>query len=128
MAGCGRPSGRQLFWAIAFAISLAAGTAVLRHLKMPAAVRFGVPAIPLLAGLFYLRALVDDMRRQKDELQLRIYLEAAAVVVCGLFVVMLTFPILQAAGLVETLDNDIVMGVIVVLGTVGYISAARRYR
>jgi len=128
VASCGWPSGRQLFWAIAFAISLGVGTAVFRHLQVPNAVRYGGPAIPLLAGLFYIRALVDDMRRQKDELQLRIYLEAAAVVVCGLFVVLLTFPILQAAGLVETLNNDIVLGVIVVLGTIGYLNAVRRYR
>jgi len=84
--------------------------------------------IPVLTGLLYLRAMVDDIRRQMDELQLRIYLEAAAVVVCGLFMVMLIYPLLQAARLVGALDYSIVLVLIVVLGTIGYLSAARRYR
>ena len=126
--GCGRPSGRQLYWSIAFGASLILGEAVLRYLTVPAAVRYLVPAVPLLAGLLFVRELVRDIQRQKDELQLRIYLEAAAVVVCGLFIVMLTYPILEAARLVGPLDHLLVEVLIAVLLSVGYLSARRRYR
>jgi uncharacterized membrane-anchored protein len=68
------------------------------------------------------------MRRQMDELQLRIYLEAAAVVACGLFILMLSYPLLEAAHLVGPLDCYVVLVMIVVLGLVGYVSGVRRYR
>ena len=104
------------------------GTAILRYLTVPAAVRYLFPAVPLLAGVLWMRAIVDDIRRQMDELQLRIYLEAAAVVVCGLFIVLLTYPMLQAARLVGPLDSSFVLVLIAVLLSVGYLSARRRYR
>ncbi len=97
-------------------------------MSLPAAARYLIPAIPLLAGFFYIRAMVTDIRRQMDELQLRIYLEAAAVVVCGLFILMLVYPLLEAAHLVGPLNYLIVLGLIFVLGLVGYLSAVRRYR
>ena len=127
-SGCGRPSARQMLWAIVFGISLTVGTAVLRHLQLPAAVRYLIPAVPLLVGFFYMRAMVADIRRQMDELQLRIYLEAAAVVVCGLFLIALSYPMLQAANLAGPLDYLVVLVLIGLLGAIGYISAARRYR
>jgi hypothetical protein len=126
--GCGRPSSRQLFWSLVFAVSLILGTVILRYLTLPAAVRYLVPAVPLLAGLLFVRAMVRDIQRQMDELQLRIYLEAAAVVACGLFIVMLTYPILEAAGLVGPLDHVFVEVLIAVLLCIGYIGARRRYR
>jgi len=125
---CGRPSGRQFLWAIVFGISLGLGSALLKHLSVPAAARYLIPALPFLFGLLYMRAMVGDIRRQMDELQLRIYLEAAAVVVCGLFIIALTYPLLEAAHLVGPLDYMVVLLLIVVLGVVGYITAARRYR
>jgi hypothetical protein len=128
LAGCGRPSGRQLAWAIVFGVSLSIGLAVLRYLTVPTAVRYLIPAVTLFAGAQYLRVLVRDMHRQKDELQLRIYLEAAAVVVCGLFILMVTYPMLEAARLVGPLDSFGVFVLMVVLGVVGYISGVRRYR
>src|SRR5437763_1478341 len=96
MAGCGRPSGRQLVWATVFGTTLPIGLALLKYLHLPTAVRYLIPAVPLFAGVQYLRVLVRDMHRQMDELQLRIYLEAAAVVVCGLFIVMIAHPLLEA--------------------------------
>jgi len=128
LLGCGRPSGRQYLWAILCGASLSIGLAVLRYLHLPTAVRYLIPAVPLFAGAQYLRVLVRDMHRQMDELQLRIYLEAAAVVVCGLFILMLTYPLLEAAHLVGPLDYLAVLVWIVVLGIVGYISGVRRYR
>jgi hypothetical protein len=128
VGGCERPSGRQILWAIAFGASLIAATAILRYLNMPAAVRYLVPAVPLLCGLVYVRVLVDDIRRQRDELQLRIYLEAAVVVLCGLFIVMLIYPLLEAAHLVGPLNSFIVLDIITVLLLVGYFTARRRYR
>jgi hypothetical protein len=126
--GCGRPSRQQLYWSIAFGVSLILGEAVLRYLTVPAAVRYLVPGVPLLAGLLFVREMVRDIQRQKDELQLRIYLEATAVVVCGLFIVMLTYPILEAARLVGSLDHLFVEVLIAVLLIIGYIGARRRYR
>ena len=126
--GCGRPSRRQLLWSIAFAASLILGTAILRYLTVPAAVRYLVPVVPLLAGMLFVREMARDIQKQMDELQLRIYLEAAAVVVCGLFIVMLTYPILEAARLVGPLDHLFVEVLIAVLLVIGYIGARRRYR
>jgi hypothetical protein len=126
--GCPWPSGQEWFWAILFGMLLPVGLTLLRHLHLPTAVRYLIPAVLLFAGAQYLRALVRNMRRQMDELQLRIYLEAAAVVVCGLFILMLTYPLLEAAHLVGALDCYVVLGLIVVLGIVGYISGVRRYR
>jgi hypothetical protein len=128
LAGCGRPSGRQYLWAILCGASLSIGLAVLRYVHLPTAVRYMIPAVPLFAGVQYLRVLVRDMRHQMDELQLRIYLEAAAVVVCGLFILMITHPLLEAAQLVGPVDYMAVLIWMVVLGIVGYISGVRRYR
>lgn len=128
LEGCGRPSGRQIFWVILFGATLSLGGAVLRLLTLPAAVRYLIPAVPLFAGVQYVRVLVSDIRHQMDELQLRIYLEAAAVVVCGLFLLMITYPLLQAANLVGPLDYFVVLVLMVVLGIMGYISGVRRYR
>ena len=128
LLACGRASGRQFLWAIVFGISLGLGTALLRHLSLPAAVRYLIPAFPLVFGLLYVRAMVGDIRRQMDELQLRIYLEAAAVVVCGLFIITLTYPLLEAAHLVGPLDYLVVLVLIAALGIIGYMIAARRYR
>ena len=87
-----------------------------------------IPAVPLFAGIQYLRVLVRDMHQQMDELQLRIYLEAAAVVVCGLFIVMIAHPLLEAAQLLGPVDYLEVLVLMVVLGIMGYISGVRRYR
>src|SRR6266567_7205988 len=103
-SGCGRPSGREVVWSIVFGVTLAIGTAVLRYLSLPPAARYLIPVLPILFGLLYMRAMVDDIRRQMDELQLRIYLEAAAVVVGGLFIIALIYPLLQAAHFVGPLD------------------------
>ena len=128
LLACGRPSGRQFLWAIVFGISLGLGTALLKHLALPAAVRYLVPVVPIVLGLLYMRAMVGDIRRQMDELQLRIYLEAAAVVVGGLFIIALIYPLLEVAHLVGPLDYLAVLVLIAVLGIAGYIIAARRYR
>src|SRR5262245_16009323 len=122
-ASCSRGSTKQFWWTLAFFGSLAGATLALRHLALPAAVRFLVPAVPLMAGLMYLLTMVRDLRRQADELQLRIYLEAAAVVVAGLFIIMLTYPTFQEAGVLPALDPSMVVALVVVLGIGGYINA-----
>src|SRR5579863_10254313 len=75
LEGCGRPSGRQLVWAMVFGVSVSVGLALLRHLSMPPIVRYLIPVVPVLTGARYMQVLVNDTRRQQDELQLRIYLE-----------------------------------------------------
>src|SRR5258706_4522299 len=121
MGCCGRPSGRQLLWAIAFGLTLVAGLMVLRWVPIPLAVQYLVSAVPVFAGGMYMNGLVYDLRRQRDELQLRIYLEASAVVVGGLFLIMCTYPLLQAAHLVGPLDWGNVLLLMSVLGAVAYI-------
>src|SRR5262245_1697924 len=103
IGSCGRASAKQFWWTLAFFGSLAATTLTLRHLPLPSLIRLLVPAVPLAAGLMYMLTMVRDLRHQVDELQLRIYLEAAAVVVCGLFIIMLTYPTLQEAGVLPAL-------------------------
>lgn len=76
----------------------------------------------------YLLTMVRDLRRSVDELQLRIYLEASSVAVCGLFIIMLTYPSMQEAGILPSLDYSVVLAIIVLLGAGGYINARRRYR
>jgi hypothetical protein len=101
---------------------------LMRRLQLPSAVRYALPLAPLLAGFFYMRSIVADIRGQSDELQLRIYLEAAAVVVCGLFIVLLTYPLIELADWAGPLDNTLVLFVMFVLGATGYSLARRRYR
>ncbi|MGA2038633.1 MAG: hypothetical protein ABSH42_05095 [Bryobacteraceae bacterium] len=126
--GCGRPSGRQFLWVILFGMSLGIAGPVLQRATLPPAIRYLIPVVPLFLGAQYVRTLVHDSRRQMDELQLRIYLEAAAVVVCGLVIIMITYPLLQAAHLVGPLSYLVVLVLIVVLGVVGYAGGVRRYR
>ena len=127
-SSCGRPSAKQMWWALAFGVSLVLATFGLRHLPFPPSVRYLIPAVPLAAGLMYLLTMVRDLRQQMDELQLRIYLEAAAVIVCGLFIIVVTYPALQEAGVLPALDYSMVLAMIVALGAGGYINAKRRYR
>jgi len=101
---------------------------VLRHFSLPLSVQYVLAAIPIFAGCLYMNAMVCDVRRQMDELQLRIYLEAAAVVVCGLFPMMCTYPLLQSEHLVGPLDWGIVLIILGVLGTSPCTRALRRYR
>jgi hypothetical protein len=118
----------QLFWSMAFFVSLGLGTVALHRLPLPPAGRYLVPIIPMVAGFFYIRAMVRDIHSQMDELQRLIYLEAAAVTVCGLFIAMLAYPLLQAAGVVGQLDYLVVLFLVGLLGAAGYADARRRYR
>jgi hypothetical protein len=113
---------------MAFGLTLGAGVIVLRRFSLPLAAQYALAAVPVVAGAMYMNALVCDLRRQRDELQLRIYLEAAAVVVGGLFLLMCTYPLLQAAHLVGPLDWGNVLLFMNVIGAVAYIRALRRYR
>jgi len=127
--GCfGRPSARQMWWGIVFLISATGGSIVLRHASLPPVAQDLIAVFPVFAGVFYMNALIGDVRAQMDELQLRIYLEAAAMVVCGLFVLTIVYPGLQAAHLVGPLDWDIVLMFIMTLGIIAYVRAMRRYR
>jgi hypothetical protein len=127
-SSCVRGSSQQFATALAFFGTLTGCTYALKHLELAPAVRMLLPVLPLVTGLLYVLSVIRDLRRQVDELQLRLYLEASAVVVCGLFVLMLVFPVLKQAGIIETLDETIVMLLIVGLGIGGYLNARRRYR
>ena len=124
----GRPTAQQYVWASILAVSLVLVTFFLKHLNLPSVAKLALPLIPIGAGTQYMRVLIRDTQGQADELQLRIQLEAAVVIVCGLFIFILVYPLLQLAGWVGQLDYTVVLGVMVVLGIVGYIAAARRYR
>jgi hypothetical protein len=125
---CGKPSPAQLLWGIIFGVSVPLGLLALRRLTLPIPVRYLIPCVCLIAGIAYMWAMVRDIRRQLDELQLRIYLEAAAVMVCGVFVMMLAYPVLQAAGYLKALEYTDVLLLLFVLGGGAYFNALRRYR
>ncbi|HJZ95148.1 MAG TPA: hypothetical protein VKE70_01495 [Candidatus Solibacter sp.] len=72
--------------------------------------------------------MVGDIRRQMDELQLRIYLEAAAITLAGLFVVILVYPLFESLHLVGKIQYSVVVYLMVGLFLVAYIIAVRRYR
>ena len=125
---CGRASTSQLVWSAAFAAELIIFVYILKHWDLPLAVRYLLPILTFGVGAQYIRVMVRDIRRQKDELQLRIYLEAAAVIVCGLFLFILAYPVLEIAHIAGPLDSSVVLAIMVALGIVGYATAARRYR
>ena len=112
---------------MAFGGSLIAVSLALRHLSMPPFVRLLASLFPLGTGFMYLHTLVRDMRKQVDELHLRIYLEASVVVVCGLFIIMLVYPTLMETGIFPELDYSVVLVLMVALLAGGYMAARRRY-
>ena len=128
LARCGKPSRSQVVWGAAFFLLLAVVQVALRRLEVGVGTRYLLPLVPLAAGFLYMRSMVKDTRRQLDELQLRIYLEAAAVIVCGLFILMLSYPLMQEARWVGPLDHSVVVFAIFGLGAIGYFTARRRYR
>lgn len=123
-----RPSVRQMVWAIVFFISLGGGTVLLRRKVVSGPLGYVVAALPLLSGFMYMRTMVGDIRRQMDELQLRIYLEAAAITLAGLFVVILVYPLFESLHLVGKIQYSVVVYLMVGLFLVAYIIAVRRYR
>ena len=125
---CGRPSASQIVWSVVFFSLVVVEGAVAKRVQLPEAVRLLLPVAPMVAGFFYMRSAVRDTRRQSDELQLRIYLEAAAVALCGLFVFVLTYPLMQAAGWVGPLQAEAVLFALIGFGAIGYFVARRRYR
>ncbi len=125
---CGRPSLRQMVWVAVFAASLPVGVAVHRRMDVPPLLGYLLAAIPLLAGAMYMRTMVRDVREQMDELQIRIYLEAATISLCGLFVVVCSYQLIEKAGLAGPLNGTIVILLMVGFGLIGYWRAVRRYR
>src|SRR5258705_3927152 len=104
-----KPSARQMVWALLFFVSQTLGTIALSRKWIPSTYTYAVAVAPLIAGLLYIRITVTDMRRQMDELQLRIYLEAAAVTLYALFLIMMVYPLFEKAHLVGSLDDSIVV-------------------
>jgi len=117
---CGRPSTAQIYWGLAFFVTLIAGVVLAWNFVLAAPLRQIAPLVPLAAGAFWMRAFTRDLHAQKDELQLRIYLEAGAITVGGLFILMMTYPLLQ--------KGDLVLVMLGVLAMAGCFKAARRYR
>ena len=125
---CGRPSAAQVYWGLAFVVTLIAGVLVNRNFVLATPFRQMAPLVPLAAGSFYLHAFLRDLHAQKDELQIRIYLEAAVLTVGGLVILMMAYPLLQKGGLVGPLDSTMVLVMLGLLAMAGCFKAARRYR
>jgi len=123
-----RPSTRQTVWAIVFFVAQGLGLIALSRKWIPPPYTYAVAVAPLIAGLFYIHSMVSDIRRRMDELQLRIYLEAAAVTVGGLFLAAMVHPLFEKAHLLGPLNDSIVLFLIVGLFVAGYVNAVRRYR
>jgi hypothetical protein len=128
LSACGRPSATQVYWGLAFFVTLFACMFVNRYFVLATPFRQMAPLVPLAAGAFYMRAFIRDLHTKKDELQLRIYLEAGAITVGGLLILMMTYPLLQKGGLVGPLDSTVVLVMIGLLAVAGCFKAARRYR
>jgi hypothetical protein len=127
-AWCGRPSAAQVDWGLAFSVTLILGVIVARNFVLVTPYRQIAPLVPLAFGALYMRAAIRDIHAQTDELQLRIYLEAGAITVGGLFILMLAYPLLQKGGLVGPLDPTVVLVMLGLLAMAGCFKAARRYR
>lgn len=124
---CGRPSTAQLIWAGLFLLSLVLSS-VASHVEMPAVLRYALPIASALVGLAYVRSALADLRRQSDELQLRIYLEASAVTCHGLFIALLVYPVFEKAHMVGPIDYSVVLFLLIGMAVAGYLVAVRRYR
>ncbi len=124
---CGRMSYAQLFWAVVFNVGAGASMIALRRYSLGLAWRIALPLLSLLFGALYMRAMARDMR-SLDELQIRIWLEAAAFACFGTAIVMWVFPIAQRAGFVGQLDPVMVIFLIFLFAFVGFLLANRRYR
>jgi hypothetical protein len=116
----------QLVWAVLFAgLSVAAG--LLSRTDMPLLLRYTLPAVCVLLGGAYFRALFRDFQSSTDELQRRLHLEAAVGACAGLYVAMMVYPAFHNTGLVPRLDPFAVLLLLVLLYGAGYAAARRRY-
>lgn len=123
---CGRPSAAQIWWTLAFAVSLIAGRWTLDHFALGFPERLFIALVPIGAGVGCMWAMVADMR-QMDELQRRIWLEAIGVAFIGTLVFLFSEPVLRRAGFL-VLTNDKVLGVMLILAMLGLGLSARRYQ
>jgi hypothetical protein len=126
--GCDRPSVAQMVWGGLFVTSLLASVVVLGRFDLPAAARATIPLVCLLLGIAYIRTAIADVRRQSDELQLRIYHEATSTTFYSFFIVLLVYPVFEKAGMVGALDSGVLLFGFVGLSVVSFVLAARRYR
>ena len=124
---CGTILWPHLIWAFLF---LAATVGVMRvlRLELPTAIRYALPAGPVLLGVVYFRILFRDLPRMTDELQRKLHFEAAVGTCAGVYIAMIVYPLFQRAGLIGTLDPLVVLILMSVLYTAGYSVAKRRYQ
>jgi len=121
----GKPSKAQIIWAVLFALALTANEFVRKSAGIDA-YRWLLP-VPVICGIFYVIHVVKDMARI-DEMQQRIYLEAAAATCLGLFLLGLLHPTFERAGLIGPLEGIHVSIAVGLLVTVGFFVSAWRYR
>jgi hypothetical protein len=125
---CGRMSAAQVFWAVVFMGTAVGASSVMSAVQLPAAVRYTLPLLCVLAGIAYFRVLFRDFRRYTDELQRRINLEAAVGTCVGIYVAMVVYPVFHKAGLIGPLNYVHVLLLLIVMYAAGYAVAMRRYR
>ncbi len=123
--GCGF-SRAQLIWSGAFALGTIVAVLLLALFQLGLPLRIAASLLAVVPGVVYIVVMVRDVRRL-DELQQRIFLEAAAVALAGAFLCSMLYPTLHKAGLVPDLSPAAMAVVIVALATVGYAIAKRRY-
>ena len=117
-----------MIWGGLFLIVVVLTSVGLSRVEVPTALRYALPVASTLVGVAYMRSALADLRRQSDELQLRIYLESTAVTCHGLFIAVLVYPAFEKAHLVGPMDYSVVLLLLIALTTAGFVLASRRYR
>jgi hypothetical protein len=124
---CGRPSFAQFLWAVLFSASSGISLVIVREPTRGPAVKWAAAIIPVVCGVILIGAVIRDMSKM-DELQRRVFTEAAAVALLGVLVMGLVYPAFQRAGFVGPLSPPLVSLAALLLALLGYMNAWRRYR
>jgi len=124
---CGRPSAAQVAWALGFAGALIGSLLILRHWQLGLLERLGLVALPVIAGVGYVWAVVADMRRM-DELQQRIWLEAVSIAFASTMVLLFCEPVLRRAGFSALFTSDTIAMFSLLALVLALMFSTRRYR
>lgn len=112
---------------IALIFSVIVVSWLLETKELGPALRLALVMAPVALWVFALVAYYRLIQRL-DELQRRIHLEALAFAFSGLAVAMVACEYLRKAGFISTLKPDYVLLMMMILWSVGFVIAWRRYQ
>lgn len=118
-----------MLWGVGAGLTAGVDTALYALCRMPAPLRIGLAAVPLVLSLGYVNCVVGIFRRA-DELQRRIQLESLGVAFPATAILIMTVDLLEKAKILPAIDwgwSPLVTSMCLLwLG--GYAIASRRYR